>query len=903
MATATNSMYTFENESKGDPEVFVRNIRGLALINGWDETKMMYVFWMALRGEAENWVNSRGELGSLEELIREFLDRFVGKTLVLLIIKELAKMKYDPRESILAFLDKMAGMSRRVNLSKDVLVALCLNALPDEMGKMILLNAQGTLIWTNIYQACSNIRNCKTQGQTDVMTVGVKPQYKKKDWRNEICYTCGQKGHIAKNCEQGYLAKQRRKASINEIAIKESNGEGSNKESSTYLFVNYISSCVELEVKINGREVRALVDSGSQVNIINSRLVKGLECERTDISLRTADGSDLDTLSCITVEICMDDRRIKVKFYVSRKVNVDCILGIPFLKDNKITMEFGEKCAVSFPKEEQTGLGVHRIRTTLEMPICTPLYKLGLQGEGAASGIVQGYLKDGIIRYSNSPWRSPVVMVPKKDGSFRLCVDYRRLNDITIRDAYPMPRTDEFFDALKGAKIFSKLDAKSGYHQIDMHPEDIEKTAFGCKEGLFEFVKMPFGLVNGPATFQRVLRDFINKFVVVYMDDILIFSKTQEEHEVHVRTVLNRLKDRGKHFESIKNKLADNVRLTIPNPKERFILTTDASNTGVGAILAQVHEGKERVIAFYSALHSGAESRYSTTEQELLAVIKAIQHFGGYLLLGEFTLRTDHSALKFLFTSRNIKARLARGATNGSDHLSREFNCININVRNRKSVTPEKGQNLIVFYHDLLGHGSIQNVKYHVLSKYVWAGAGKDIEEYVKKCVICQRADGPRRQYDCSPLMVTEKNDLWEVDIVGPFEENEEGYKYILTMVDHRTKWAEVVPLRYKSMSEVRDGIEKQLIGKHGRPREILSDNGKEFDNREVKEMCKEYDISWKHSSPYNPTTTGLVERFNKTLVGKLRKITEYGKFDWGSNVIKIKILTDYGDHGWTASQ
>ncbi|KAF9760572.1 Retrovirus-related Pol polyprotein from transposon [Nosema granulosis] len=249
---------------------------------------------------------------------------------------------------------------------------------------------------------------------------------------------------------------------------------------------------------------------------------------------------------------------------------------------------------------------------------------------------------------------------------------------------------------------------------------DIEKTAFGCREGLFEFLKMPFGLVNGPATFQRVmnniLREFINKFVVVYMDDILIYSKSVEEHDMHVRMVLEKLRHVGvvlndkkcqykmreievlghlvsekgikmdpqrvkaienlpipntpkklqsflglinycarfikdlhentsylysklnqrsgeqskwwelceedvtyvSNIQELKKKVREATVLTIPNPRDRFILTTDASNTGIGAILTQVQGGMEKIVAFYSALHSKAEANYSTTEQELL---------------------------------------------------------------------------------------------------------------------------------------------------------------------------------------------------------------------------------------------------------------------------------------------
>lgn len=140
-------------------------------------------------------------------------------------------------------------------------------------------------------------------------------------------------------------------------------------------------------------------------------------------------------------------------------------------------------------------------------------------------------------------------MVNKKDGSYRMCIDYRALNKVTKKDAYPIPNISEMFDNLSGATIFTKLDAESGYHQIDMDERSIEKTAFTTKEGIFEFTKMPFGLVNGPATFQRamdeLLSEFIGKFVVVYLDDIIIFRKSLAEHDSHLKKVADKLKSRG----------------------------------------------------------------------------------------------------------------------------------------------------------------------------------------------------------------------------------------------------------------------------------------------------------------------------------------------------------------------
>nr|GEZ70368.1 putative reverse transcriptase domain-containing protein [Tanacetum cinerariifolium] len=247
----------------------------------------------------------------------------------------------------------------------------------------------------------------------------------------------------------------------------------------------------------------------------------------------------------------------------------------------------------------------------------------------------------GFIRPSHSPWGAPVLFVKKKDGSFLMCIDYRKLNKLTIKNRYPLPRIDDLFDQLQGARYFSKIDLRSGYHQRRVQDNDISKTAFRTRYGHFEFTIMPFGLTNAPAVFMdlmnRVCKPYLDKFVIVFIDDILIYSKTKEDHENHLRLMLDLLKKEKLKIEAVKSwkapttpskvrsfmGLAGYYRRFIENFSkiakpllhgvEDFVVYCDASNQGLGCVLMQ----RDKVTAYASRQLKIHEKNYMTHDLEL----------------------------------------------------------------------------------------------------------------------------------------------------------------------------------------------------------------------------------------------------------------------------------------------
>ena len=205
----------------------------------------------------------------------------------------------------------------------------------------------------------------------------------------------------------------------------------------------------------------------------------------------------------------------------------------------------------------------HKFKIDLEddtPPVHRPIYKLSPLELDEAKKQIQYMTEKGFIRPSDSPYGAPILFVPKADGGLRFCIDYRWLNKRTIKNRYPLPLPEEMFDRLGGAKVFSKIDLRSGYWQMPVRQEDIPKTAFKTRWGLYECLVVPFGVTNAPAQFMNLmndlLSDYLDEFVLVFLDDILVYSRSMEDHAEHLRKVFQRLREHKLYAKASKCQVA-----------------------------------------------------------------------------------------------------------------------------------------------------------------------------------------------------------------------------------------------------------------------------------------------------------------------------------------------------------
>ncbi|GJT17622.1 reverse transcriptase domain-containing protein [Tanacetum coccineum] len=514
-----------------------------------------------------------------------------------------------------------------------------------------------------------------------------------------------------------------------------------------------------------------------------------------------------------------------------------------------------------------------------------------------------------IYPLSDSPWVSPVHCVPKKGGmtvvenedneliptrlvmGWRVCIDYRKLNDATRKDHFPLPFMDQMLERLAGNEYYCFLDGFFGYFQIPIDPQDQEKTTFTCPYGTFAYRCMPFGLCNAPGTFQRcmmtIFHDMIEETIEVFMDAFLVFGDS-------FSLCLSYLDKMIKQYED--TNLVLNWEKYHFMVKEGIVLSHKISNSGIEVDIAKVDviaklphptfiKGVQSFLGHASKTMTDAQAHYTTTEKELLAVVYAFEKFRPYLVLSKTIVYTDHSALKYLLAKQDAKPRLLRwilllqefdviirdkkGAENlAADHLSRLENPHQSDLEKKEinETFPLETLGMISFHGDSSTPWFANIANYHV-GNFVVKGMSsqqkkmffKDVRHYfwddpylfricadqmIRRCVHGQKAVDIRRACHNGPIRghhganYTAKK-VFDSELLadnlprcprhGPFPSSR-GNKYIIVAVDYMSKWVEAKALPTND-ARVVIKILKSLFARFGTPRAIISDRGTHFCN------------------------------------------------------------------------
>lgn len=670
----------------------------------------------------------------------------------------------------------------------------------------------------------------------------------------------------------------------------------------------------------------------------------------------------------------------------------------------------------------------HHIDTRNETPYFSGISRIPLAYEHKLNIMIDDMLRNNIIERSNSPWNSPIVIVPKDDHEIRLCIDYRKLNSLTCRPIHPFPSAQEIFDQLGGNAYFTTLDMTKGYYQIEMSEFDKEKTAFSTSNGHYHFLRMPFGLCGAPATFQRalstVLSGEIGTSCAVYLDDIIVYGRTVKDHNVNLCKVLDKLskagfklsrnkchflqsevrflghlinkegihtdpkkvetiknwvlpskinelhsficfanyyrkfirnfnqivyplesliKRRGSKplkceidwndeakdsFEKIKHLLCHAPVLSFPTPNDTFVLDTDASDSGMGAVLSQRgHDNKERVILFASNKLSPTERNYCTTRRELLAVVSYLKMFRHYLVGKKFILRTDHQSLIGLLNWKKpsskqyfawieqimefdfcVEHRKGKNHIN-ADILSRLPSCsqcfqhhkkaktfkrkTHVRIvneekktsrqkKNIKEINVLEGAEITKKYHSFLGHAGgskIFNILRHV---YVWPEMKQTIFKITKNCKIClQRKCGNNMNIPKHHIGAGYPLQTISVDIAGPLPLTKKGNMYILGLIDNFSRFPVLTPLKSLNSSEITKALEKYWFFLLGAPAYVHSDRGTYFISAEFDRLLKKWNVKHSMSSPYYPKGNSIVERLFKSVKDMIYCFAKEKNMEW----------------------
>ncbi|UYV72318.1 hypothetical protein LAZ67_9002614 [Cordylochernes scorpioides] len=577
----------------------------------------------------------------------------------------------------------------------------------------------------------------------------------------------------------------------------------------------------------------------------------------------------------------------------------------------------------------------HKIDTSDYPPVRQRPYRVSPAQRRVIQSEVEKMMETKIIRPSSSPWASPVILVRKKDGSLRFCVDYRRLNKITKKDVYPLPRIDDALDTLSGSRYFSTMDMRSGYWQIKVDDKDREKTAFITPDGLYEFNVMPFGLCNAPATFERmidnVLRGLKWDMCLCYLDDIVVYGSTFKEHLTRLYKVLRCIQQAGLclnykkcHFASRQITILGHVVNefgTQPDPEKVKAIVHFPKPRNIRAVLVQIQNDAERPIAYASRTLTKAEKNYSTTEKECLAVVWALGKFRPYLYGRPFTVVTDHHSLCWLVGLKDPSGRLARWALKlqeydinivyKSGRKHKDADCLSRSpladtaeieghITSIQDIAEEQSKGkpwlLVVpkqMRHEILkdvhdtpmaGHLGFAKTYDRVRKRFYWPGLYRTVSQYIAHCKECQRRKGVPQKPPGLLVPIPPTTSPFQkigIDYLGRFPISHTGNRWIIVATDYLTRFAITKAAATAEATELATFLIEDVILKHGAPREIITDRGRNFMSQTIREINNLNGTIHRFTTAYHPQTNGLTERLNKTLTDMISMYVDVDQKNW----------------------
>nr|GEW10637.1 reverse transcriptase [Tanacetum cinerariifolium] len=473
---------------------------------------------------------------------------------------------------------------------------------------------------------------------------------------------------------------------------------------------------------------------------------------------------------------------------------------------------------------------------------------------------------------------------------WRVCIDYWKLNEATRKDHFPLPFMDQMLERLVGNEYYFFLDGFLGYFQIPIDPKDQEKTMFTCPYGTFAYRRMPFDLCNAPGTFQRCM--------MVILHDMI--EQTMEA------------------FRTLKDKLTEALILIAPNWDQPFELMCDASDYAVGSVLRQRIEKHFWPIHYASKTMTQAETNYTTTEKEMLAVVYAFEKFRSYLIMNKSIIYTDQSALKYLFSKKDAKARLLRWIL-----LLQEFDFKVIDTRGAENYIADHLSCLENPYENTFDpkeinktfpHESLNKVAHKDPSTPWFADlANYHARNFIIKGMMSQQKqkffkdarhyfwDDPYLFRICADQIIRrcvagkEAIDILNACHSGPtgghYEANytakkvfDSGNKYILVAVDYLSKWVEAKVLPTNDARVVVKFL-KSLFSRFGTPKAIISDRGTHFCNDQFSRVMLKYGVTHRLSTAYHPQTSGQVEVTNRGLKSILERTVGENRALWSDKL------------------